>query len=338
MYTKLRIESSWVRWLIGMVLLFSVTACMCFVLFSPDWVSRENQFATKPFTSLREYHYAQLHMGMKVQITVWCESQSNAETACKNAFRRITELESVFSDYDSTSEISRLTKGAVEQPIAVSDELWEVLVFCQQLNELSNGAFDPTIAPVVSLWRTARRSGEFPDSKAIELARAKTGFQKLIFDEEAQTVRCTVAGMKLDFGGVAKGYIGDQVLLVLKQHNIESACYEAGGDFVLGSAPPDQAGWEISLEDDKKLRLANCGVAVSGDTVQFVEIAGQRYSHVVDHRTGIGLTTRRMAWVTAASGMESDALATTGTIISASDFQKLLKHFPPSEGWSKVVH
>jgi len=320
-------------------------------LTSASWFSPQGRAATELLTLLREYRYAQLHMGMKVQITVWSESQSVAETACKKAFRRIAELESVFSDYDPASEVSRLTVNAVEQPIAVSDELWEVLIFCKRLHELSDGAFDPTIAPVISLWRMARRQGELPLAKDIESARARTGFQHLILDENNQTVRCRIADMKLDFGGVAKGYIGDQVILILKQHGIESACYEAGGDFVLSDAPPNAAGWEINvavgdevgikdgerLSERKILTLANCGVAVSGDTVQFVEIDGQRYSHVVDPRTGIGLTTRQMAWVTAPSGMESDALATTGTIISANDFQTLLKQFPNVHGWSKDV-
>jgi thiamine biosynthesis lipoprotein len=332
----MKTSRSQIRFLLVTLCVIAIAVCLRWAFFgflAPGW-SPANPQTEAP--QLREFHYAQLHMGMKVQITVWCKDQAVAETACKEAFRRISELESVFSDYDSSSEISRLTVAAVERPITVSDELWDVLIFSRRLNELSSGAFDPTLAPVIALWRAARRSGELPDPQAIKATREKTGFENLIFDEDGKSVQCRVAGMKLDFGGVAKGYIGDQVLLILKQNGIDAASYEAGGDFVLGDAPPNADGWVIDLENGDALKLANCGVAVSGDTVQFVVIDGQRYSHVVDPQTGIGLTTRRMAWVIAPSGMESDALATTGTIMPEADFQALLKRFPATCGWSSV--
>lgn len=288
------------------------------------------------FAEYRQFSYSQIHMAMEVRISVWWHDQQEAESACKAAFRRIAELEKIFSDYDPRSEINRLTKEGGTSPVQVSDELLEVLLFSQKLHQKSGGAFDPTAGPLIQLWRTARKSQQLPSDPLLQAARQRVGFEKIVIDSDRKTVQCEIEDMQLDFGGIAKGFIGDQVLELLRSHGISIASYQAGGDFVLGDPAPQTEGWSVQLESGKTVRLSNCGIAISGDTVQFVEIQRVRYSHVVDPRNGWAVTNRKSATVVSPKGMWSDALATTGCILDEKDFQALLKEFPKTKGWANV--
>lgn len=291
-----------------------------------------------PVERLREFSYVQLQMAMPMRITVWCDSKELAETACKLAFDRAAELVMVFSDYDPKSETRRLTQRPAGESTQVSDDLFRVLAFSKTLNSRSQGAFDPTASPVIGLWRTARKSKTMPASEDIQARLSLVGFDKLQLADD-QSVILLANGMNFDFGGIAKGYIGDQVISVLRENGIKIGCYEAGGDIVLSEAPPGTQGWTIDIgrNDDgtkKTLELENCGVSTSGDSQQFVEIGGQRYSHVIDPRTGIGVTTGRTAFVIAPSGMQSDSLATTGSVLNETEFQKVLDVYEHTKGWS----
>ncbi|MDB2687525.1 FAD:protein FMN transferase, partial [Mariniblastus sp.] len=155
-----------------------------------------------------------------------------------------------------------------------------------------------------------------------------------------KTVTLMASGLDFDFGGVAKGYIGDQVIQVLQKNGVEIGCYEAGGDIVLSNPPPGTSGWMIDIgrHDDgtvKTISLANCGISTSGDARQFVEFEGKRYSHVVDPRTGIGVATRQKAFAIAPTGMQSDALATVGCILNETEFRKLLDRYSDTIGWQE---
>ena len=128
----------------------------------------------------------------------------------------------------------------------------------------------------------------------------------LRLDKVARTCTLTKPKMKLDLGGIAKGYAADQALAVLKSQGVVSALVDASGDLAIGAAPPGQQGWKIGIAPleagsppSRFLMLAECGVATSGDAWQFVEIDGHRYSHIIDPHTGIGLTTRSSVTVIA---------------------------------------
>ena len=300
----------------------------------------ETSLQVTPESHLQEFSYSQLQMAMPMRITVWCDSENRAEQACKLAFDRAAELVKVFSDYDAESETRRLARSEIGQPIKVSDDLFRVLAYSKTLNRESNGAFDPTASPVIRLWRAARKNGRLPDSDEIDRALEQVGFGKVQIALDEKNVTMMASGFDFDFGGIAKGYIGDQVMQVLQENGVEIGCYEAGGDIVLSGPPPGTNGWVIDVgqNDDgtaKTIQLKNCGVSTSGDARQFVEIDGKRYSHVVDPRTGIGVTTGRTAFVIAPTGMESDALATAGCILNESDFQELLDRYGDTMGWQE---
>ena len=147
---------------------------------------------------------------------------------------------------------------------------------------------------------------------------------------------------RLDLGGVAKGYILQEGIATLRGAGAPAALLEAGGDIVLGEAPPGRAGWRIAVGGEEKTSgvrrlfsaselISNAAVATSGPSAQFVEIAGVRYSHVIDPRTGDALTTATTAHVIAPDGATADALATAATVVGVPGLAALRAKFPHTQ-------
>ena len=139
--------------------------------------------------------------------------------------------------------------------------------------------------------------------------------------------------MRLDFGGVAKGYACDLATAALREHGLSVTYVQAGGDMRLGDAPPGTDGWVIDVPGREPMTLKHTAVSISGDTNRFAEIGGKRYSHVVDPRTGVGVTSRRMAVVLAPRGIDSDPLATAGCVMPPGAFHGLLEKLDSVTGF-----
>jgi thiamine biosynthesis lipoprotein len=254
-------------------------------------------------------------MGTRFEIIVYARDKETAGKAAKDAFARAAELNRIMSDYQSTSELMRLCAKAGGPAVKVSGELFFVLARAQKVARESDGAFDVTVGPVVRLWRRARQTKRLPDPDKLKAARALVGYHNVVLDDKARTVKLLKPGMRLDLGGIAKGYAADEMLKVLARHGLTRALVAAGGDIAVKEAPPGKAGWSIAIaavdpkkEKPGKLVLANAAVSTSGDAEQYVEIDGKRYSHIVDPRTGIGLVGRMSATVVAPDGITSDSL------------------------------
>ena len=280
---------------------------------------------------LQRQEYVQGLMGVQVRLVMYTTDESAAKIAAKAAFARVAELEGILSDYQRDSELMQLCDKAGGGPVRVSGELFEVLAYAREVAEASDGAFDVTVGPLVQLWRQSRKSGSLPDAVALAKARQIVGYRLMKLDRKNQTVELTKPGMRLDVGGIGKGYAGDEAIRVLTEHGVRAALFEAGGDIVVSDAPPASpdhpAGWVIETEDDRKLTLANAAVSTSGYTAQFVEIDGVPYSHVVDPRTGIGLTNQFAATIIARRGITTDALSTAATVLGPARTMPLLKRF-----------
>jgi thiamine biosynthesis lipoprotein len=262
-------------------------------------------------------------MGVSFKLLLYAGDEDLANRSARAAFDRVTALDRMLSDYDSASELSRLSAASpTSEGVAVSPELWVVLERAQRLAGETDGAFDVTVGPLTKLWRRARRQQEMPSKERLAEALGATGHTNLKLDRQRRTVRLLRGGMRLDLGGIAKGYAADEALAVLKKHGITRAMVAASGDMALGDPPPGERGWRIAVgalnpkeKPSRFLRLANCGVSTSGDAFQFIVIEGKRYSHIVDPRTGLGLTQRVSTTVIAGDAMSADGLATGVTVL-----------------------
>lgn len=282
--------------------------------------------------SLARYEFTEAHMGTQFRIVLYAEDAETARRVSTEAFDRIVRLDATMSDYRETSELMMACKRAAREWVTVSDDLFRVLAASQAFARRSSGAFDITVGPVVQLWRRARRQNELPDAKKLADACRLVGYARLRLDARRRAMRLDSEGMRLDLGGIAKGYAADAALAILRRHGITSALVAAGGDIVVGDAPPGAQGWTIAVRsitanDEASmihLRLVNAAVSTSGDAEQFVEINGTRYSHIIDPRTGQPLTGRRSVTVVARDGTTSDALATAASVLTPSSALRLI--------------
>jgi thiamine biosynthesis lipoprotein len=291
---------------------------------------------------LTRYTFTEPHMGTQFQVVVYAADEAAAKRAAKAAFARVAELDGIMSDYKPASELMRLCQKAGGEPVPVSEELFFVLSRAQDVARRSEGAFDVTVGPVVQLWRRARKTREMPDAKELARARELVGYEKLRLDDRKRTVQLTKPGMRLDLGGIAKGYAADEALAVLKKDGLTRALVAAGGDIAAGDPPPDATGWKVgmaSLQDPdgkpiQHLLLSNAAISTSGDSEQFVEIGGKRYSHIVDPRTGIGLVGRMSVTVVARQGITADSLTKTVCVLGK---ERGLALIEATEGASAMI-
>jgi thiamine biosynthesis lipoprotein len=272
---------------------------------------------------LERFEAIETHMGTSFKIILYSADGSLASRAHRAAFERIGALDLILSDYNPESELMKLCDRAGGPPVKVSGELFEVLSRAREMAERSEGAFDPTIAPVVRLWRRARRDRKMPDAESIRKALAAVGYRKMALDPKARTVRLE-AGVKLDLGGIAKGYASQEAVKAVRAMGISRVLVAGAGDIVVGEPPPGRDGWSVAIapldspgasRPKLSLNLKNAAVSTSGDAERYVEIDGIRYSHIVDPRTGVGLTRRISVTVVARDGATADALDTAVVVL-----------------------
>ncbi len=282
---------------------------------------------------LTRYEFHQTEMGVPFRIVLYASSQKSGEAAAAAAFQRVKQINDIMTDYDSDSELSRLSRtSGQDRAVAVSPDLWTVLARAQELAERSGGAFDVTVGPYVNLWRFARRQEKLPDPERLAKARLAVGYEKMQLDPAHHTVKLLAPNMRLDLGGIAKGYAVDQALQCLRRLGIESALVSGGGDMAVSDAPPGKKGWRIELPPldasnappARFVVLAHAGISTSGDLFQRLEINGVRYSHIIDPRTGEGLTDHSLVTVIAPNDFTADGLTKVMSVLDPKSALKFI--------------
>jgi thiamine biosynthesis lipoprotein len=253
------------------------------------------------------------HMGTMARLVIYAGNRVQAEAAARAAFARIAEIEVRLSDDREDGELSALGRTAGGPAVMVSHDLFVVLSRAQDLARRSDGAFDVTGGPLSRLWRAAVRAGTRPDPAELVAARALVGHTHLELLPGARQVRLDRPGMRLDLGGIARGYAADEALGVLRKKRFPRSLVELGGDVVVGTAPPGLAGWTVAIPTPgptvAPLVLSESAVSTSGLAEPWPEIGGQPDSPLYDPRTGEALAGRRSVTVVARDGMDADALA-----------------------------
>ena len=285
---------------------------------------------------LNRFEFTRTEMAVSVSIIMYAPDDATAATAANAAFDRIHQLNSILSDYEEESELRRLCNHSSEgHPVPVSNDLWRVLQHALELSAKTEGAFDVSVGPAARLWRRARRLKELPSPEALKTALARVDYRAIRLHPDGHTVELLKPNMLLDLGGIAKGYALEEAYKVIKEHGIGRVLVRAGGDMVLGDSPPGKHGWRIGggqIDPEKPPRLflwlSNVEIATSGDRFQFVEIGGKRYSHIIDPKTGLGLTDHCQATVVVPGGTLADGLASSICIMGPEKGLQMLEKIP----------
>ncbi|HUG40899.1 MAG TPA: FAD:protein FMN transferase [Longimicrobiales bacterium] len=274
-------------------------------------------------------------MGTTFRVVLFAPDSATAAAGAAAAFERIADLDRRLSDYDPESELSRLAEVAgAGHGRAVSPALADILAIARGWSERTGGAFDVTVGPLTRLWRWSARRGELPDSVRLARARAAVGWRCLDVDTATGVVRLARPGMALDLGGIAKGYAADAALAELARRGLRAALVDAGGDIAMGDAPPGEEGWHVAVEREGgaaaggALVVANAGVATSGAAFRYFEAGGFRYSHIVDPRTGLGVTRSRAVTVVAPDATTADVLASALSVLDDAAGRALVASVP----------
>lgn len=239
----------------------------------------------------------------------------------------LKDINQTMSTYIDDSELSLLNQVSMQFPVVISEELFHVINSAQSISEITGGAFDVTIGPLVNLWGFGPVPGNTVQSENdISFVMEQVGYEKLILDETSATISKTKDMMYIDLSAIAKGYAVDRIAMHLDMLNINNYLVDIGGDLIGKGDNKNGQAWQIGIEKpdpyarnvQTMVSLDNMGMATSGDYRNYFEQDGVRYSHTLDPTTGKPVM-HNLASVTVlhAQCMQADALATALLVMGA---------------------
>lgn len=263
-------------------------------------------------------------MGTFANIVAVAADEKTAQTSVQAAIDRLHYVDRLMSDYDAESQLYKLNQNGFGKPMKIDADLFYVLSESVKYSELSEGAFDITIGAVVDLWRQAEKTSAIPTDAQIAEAKSKVGFRNLILDADSSTAEFKVEGMRLDLGGIAKGYAIDLAMNALRENGAASGMVDVGGDIRCFGSPAKKQYWRIGLQDHRKagkmllvLKLNDIAVATSGDYQRFALIDGERFGHIMNPQAAASAKELSSVTVIAETAIAADALATAVTVMGA---------------------
>ncbi len=251
------------------------------------------------------------------EISCYGGNEDAAVSAIDAAFKEMERIEHVFSKFDENSEVSKINRLAGLEKVMASEEVFKLTERSVYYSSISDGAFDITVAPLMEIWGFVRKHKVIPDKDAVENALKSVGYKNIALDPEELSIRFLNKGVKVDFGGIAKGYAVDRAKDVLVSKGIKNGLVNLGGNiFALGNAPGNKA-WKIGVEDPinkgkllRSFELRDNAISTSGNYERFFAIGGKRYSHIINPVTGEPCQGIISVTVIADSAEEADALST----------------------------
>lgn len=278
---------------------------------------------------------SRLLMGTIVEIKVVGKGKAEAKEAINYAFSEIEKVNSLMSAYIEESEVSLLNR---EGKAKVSKETLEVIREAVKISSLSQGAFDITVKPLIDLWKKAKEKRKLPTKEEIEKVLPLVDFKNI--EIRGNTVSFKIEGMKIDLGGIAKGYAVDRAIKALKDEGIENALINAGGDIYALGLRGKEKPWIIGVRHPREknkilesLKVTNKAVTTSGDYERYFMLGGVRYSHIVSPNTGYPVSEVPMSVsIIAQNCTLADALATACFVLGPDEGIKLIESLPQVEG------
>ena len=286
-----------------------------------------------------------LVMGTFARVVAIAEDSGTAKKCIQAAFLEIHSVDELMSDYKSDSEISKINLDAYKAPVRVSKPTFEVLQTSIKFSKLTHGAFDITVGPLVDLFHSAQEKGVAPGKEQIAQAKLKVGFEKLKLDNQNSTVTFSVDGMRVDLGGIAKGYAIDKAVEAMQQCGAIGGMVDIGGDIRCFGAPPKhRKQWLIGLQDPNTttdefgmgqsllvLKLTDAAIATSGGYRRFALIEGKKYSHIIDTKTGYSSNQLASVTIISKNAIDVDALATAVSVMGQERGLALIEELPQTE-------
>jgi thiamine biosynthesis lipoprotein len=284
-------------------------------------------------------------MSTVATLTLIAASPAEARRAADAAYAALDSVETLMSAHRTTGELARVNSVAARRPVPVGKETFDVLQAAARFTELTGGAFDVTVGPLIEIWRAAAGDQKLPHEIELRAVRGRVGMGLVDLDPLARSVRFARSGVRLDLGGIAKGYAIDRAVAAARAAGARGGVVEVGGDLrcfgripraLIGRAADQPAGelqrtaearnedlqpWPLGIQDPfhegliGKIHLPEGALATSGHYRRFSVIEGRRISHILDPRTGQPVEDPASVTVIAPDALSADALATAISVL-----------------------
>src|SRR3990172_6793641 len=288
--------------------------------------------------SVHIYMRSQVLMGTVVEITVVPQNEARAEEAMTAAFKEIRRLEEIMSTYIPSSDISRVNAAAGLSPVKVDRDLILVVKKALEFARLSGGAFNIALGPAIDLWNVTE-SDRIPSDQELEAIRPLTDLKNIIVDDISDTLFLKEKGMRINLGGIGKGFAADYAYNVLLRHGIRSGIIAVAGDLRVFGKRPDGSVWNIGIRHPRKkegimaqVHLSDMAISTSGDYERFFMKNGIRHHHVLSPDTLHPSRGNQSVSVIAKDSTTADAISTAIFAMDPEKGFKLLKSLPEVEG------
>jgi FAD:protein FMN transferase len=271
-------------------------------------------------------------MGTRIYVEVWDTDAAHGEAAIDAVMAEMRRIDNLMSHYKPESQLSKINAHAAQEPVQVDKELFDLIKLSTHYSQITEGAFDITYASVGYLYNYPNHVR--PTEAQIKAALPAVSWRNMKFDEAHHTVRFGHAGMRIDLGGIGKGYAVDRGIDILKTRGIQHAVVTAGGDSrILG----DHMGrpWLVAIrhpDDEKKvitrIPLSDAAMSTSGDYERFFDENGVRYHHIIDPRTGHSASKVRSATIIGPTATQTDGMSKTAFVLGPEKALEIINRMP----------
>ena len=295
------------------------------------------------FSEVKLIKQTRMMMGTFAEVSIYSHDEKTAGKAIEGALDEMERMDRIMSNYKNDSELSKVNKKAAKSPVPCNTELLDVIEQSQYYSELSGGAFDITVSPIVALWGFFREKGHVPPDKEIEKLLPAVSYKNIVVKKNAETKKSGTVFFKdiktqIDLGAIGKGYAVDKALEIIKKCGIDNGCINLGGNIYVLGTPPGKNAWKIGVQHPRNsgeilgyLELKNEATATSGDYERFFEFNGKRYSHIINPQTGRPVSGTLATTIVAPTGTEVDALSTIVFVLGREKGLELIKKIPNAD-------
>lgn len=259
-----------------------------------------------------------LLMGSRFELTAISSDQDKAMKAIDLGIEEIKRIEKLISSWDTKSQTSEIIRNAGIKPVVVDQELFNLIRRSLKISKLTHGAFDISYASMDKIWRFDGEMTALPDSSAVAASVAKINYKNIILNPEKRSVFLKEKGMKIGFGAIGKGYAANKALDIMSKMNLTGALVNASGDLISWGKDEGDKDWKIGIVNPKQkgkifswLNINETALVTSGNYEKFVMINGERYSHIIDPRTGYPVKGLSSVSIICPNAELADALATS---------------------------
>ncbi len=271
-------------------------------------------------------------MGTRIYVEVWTDDAAKGEQAIDAVMAEMRRIDDLMSHYKPESQLSQINARAVQEPVQVDPELFDLIKLSTHYSEITEGAFDITYASVGHLYDYPHHVK--PTEEQIKAALPGVNWRNMLLDPVHHTVRFEHEGMRIDLGGIGKGYAVDRGIAILQARGFQHALVTAGGDSrIIG----DRMGrpWVIGIRnpDDKnkvvtKIPIVNSAMSTSGDYERYFDEGGIRYHHIIDPRTGHSASKVRSATILGPTATQTDGMSKTAFVLGPEKALEIINRMP----------